>query len=390
MQLTRTPQITRPAGEKHMRVLISGSSGLVGTAITRLLTENGHTVSRLLRHQSHAKISAPTPVEEPPIKSAPVHEIIEASPVEGLPLEAPLVEAPVKELVEVRIEEQVEAPFDVTPEQPAEVEIQAPVPTDVRWDAITNEFDAQAAEGADAVVHLAGASIGGGRWTAARKALLRSSRVEATRHLVNSLSALSAKPRVFVGVSAVGYYGDRGDEKLTDHSGPGSDFLAQICKDWERESNRAAEFGARVVILRFGIILSTRGGALPRILTPIKMFVGGKLGSGQQWMSWVSLDDAAGIIRFALENENVRGPINTVSPYPIRNVDFTKKAAHAVHRPAILPAPAFALRLALGEMADGLLLSSQRALPEKLKTLGYEFQDSDLGFILARLISERK
>jgi uncharacterized protein len=237
---------------------------------------------------------------------------------------------------------------------------------------------------------LAGASIGGGRWTNARKALLRSSRVEATRHLVDSLSSLNAKPKVFVGVSAVGYYGNRGDEKLTDHSGPGADFLAQICKDWERESNCAADFGARVVILRFGIILSTRGGALPRMLTPIKMFVGGKLGSGQQWMSWISLDDAAGIIRFALENESVRGPINTVSPYPIRNVDFTKKAAQATHRPVIFPVPAFALRLVLGEMADGLLLSSQRALPEKLRTLGYKFQDNDLGFALARLISEKK
>jgi uncharacterized protein (TIGR01777 family) len=214
--------------------------------------------------------------------------------------------------------------------------------------------------------------------------------VEATRHLVDSLGALNAKPKIFVGVSAVGYYGDRGDEKLTDHGGPGSDFLAQICKDWERESNRAAEFGARVVILRFGIVLSTRGGALPKMLTPIKMFVGGKIGSGQQWMSWISLDDAAGVIRFVLENESARGPINTVSPSPIRNVDFTKKAARAVHRPAMFPAPAFALRLMLGEMADGLLLSSQRAIPEKLKTLGYGFQDSDLGFTLARLISERK
>ena len=313
---------------------------MVGTTVTRLLTENGHTVSRLLRHQSREKI--------------------------------------------------VEAPLEVVVENSVENEIQAPVPRDVRWDPVTNEFDAQAAEGADAVVHLAGASIGGGQWTAARKALLRSSRVESTRHLVDSLRTLSAKPKVFVGVSAVGYYGNRGDEKLTDHSGPGSDFLAQICKDWERESNRAAEFGARVVILRFGIILSTRGGALPRMLTPIKMFVGGKLGSGQQWMSWISLDDAADVIRFALENENVRGPLNTVSPHPIRNIDFTKKAASAVHRPAIFPAPAFALRLALGEMADGLLLSSQRALPEKLHTLGYEFQDSDLEFTLARLISEKK
>jgi len=311
-----------------MRVLISGSSGLVGTAVTRLLTENGHTVSRLLRPQSKPSASPATEDDA--------------------------------------------------------------VAKDVRWDPIANEFDAQAAEGTDVVVHLAGASIGGGRWANSRKTILRSSRIDATHHLVDSLSALTRKPKVFIGASAIGYYGSRADEKLTDHSGPGGDFLAQTCKDWERESNRAADFGARVVIPRFGIVLSTRGGALPRMLSPIKLFFGGKLGSGQQWMSWISLDDVAGIIRFALENEAVRGPINTVSPYPIRNVEFVKKAARAVHRPAIFPAPAFALRLMLGEMADGLLLSSQRVIPEKLKALGYEFHDADLGFALARLISERK
>jgi uncharacterized protein len=354
--------------KNKMRILISGSSGLVGTALTRLLTENGHIVSRLLRRQSKEKI-------------------IEAPPVEKVPADAPAVD--LQQIVEPSVEPPVEEPVEVAAEAPVDNQIQSHIPKDVRWDPVANEFDAQAAEGTDAVVHLAGASIAG-RWTSARKALLRSSRVEATHHLVDSLSALNAKPKVFVGVSAVGYYGDRGDEKLTDHSGPGADFLARICKDWERESNRAADFGARVAILRFGIILSARGGALPRMLTPIKMFVGGKLGSGEQWMSWISLDDVVGIIRFALENDSVRGPVNTVSPHPIRNVNFTKKAAQAVHRPAILPAPAFALRLILGEMADGLLLSSQRAFPEKLKTLGYEFQDSDLGLTLARLISERK
>ena len=361
-----------------MRVLISGSSGLVGTAITQLLTENGHTISRLLRHKSRVKF-----VEAPPLEERP----IEAPQVDPSSDDAPPIDV---SSIDDQTEESLPAPIEVAVEKSIENETLPTVPRDVRWDPVTNEFDAQAAEGADAVVHLAGASIGDGRWTNARKALLRSSRVESTRHLVDSLRTLSAKPKVFVGVSAVGYYGNRGDEKLTEHSGPGSDFLAQICKDWEHESNRAAEFGARVVILRFGIILSTRGGALPRMLTPIKMFVGGKLGSGQQWMSWISLDDVAKIIQFVLENENVRGPINTVSPYPIRNADFTKKAARAVHRPAVFPAPAFALRLALGEMADGLLLSSQRALPEKLQTLGYKFQDSDLGFTLARLISERK
>lgn len=353
---------------------------MVGTAVTRLLTENGHTVSCLLRRQSKEKLIEPAPPVEKPPADAPSADLLQ------------IVEPSVEAIIQEPAEDSVEPHVEVAVEEPINSDIEVPpqISNNVRWDPVANEFDAQAAEGADAVVHLAGASIGGGRWTNARKALLRSSRVEATHHLVDSLSTLNAKPKVFVGVSAVGYYGNRGDEKLTDHSGPGADFLAQICKDWERESNRAADFGARVAILRFGIILSTHGGALPRMLTPIKLFVGGKLGSGRQWMSWISLDDAAGIIRFALENESVRGPINAVSPYPIRNVDFTKKAAQAVHRPAICPAPAFALRLMLGEMADGLLLSSQRALPEKLKTLRYQFQDSDLGFTLARLISERK
>jgi uncharacterized protein (TIGR01777 family) len=384
---------------------------MVGTAVSRLLADNGYTVSRLLRRQSAGKIVEAPPVEKPveshaaedvesEIQSEAQDEVeneienevqseSEAEPLTDIPDE--MLRGSEGELQsEAQSETQNELQEEAQPEPQSEIRVQAPIPNDVRWDPVADEFDAAAAEGSDAVVHLAGASIGGGRWTTARKALLRSSRVDATRHLVDSLSTLNAKPKIFVGVSAVGYYGDRGDEKLTDHSGPGADFLAQICKDWERESNRAAEFGARVVILRFGIILSTRGGALPKMLTPIKMLVGGKLGSGQQWMSWISLDDVAGVIRFALENENVRGPINTVSPYPIRNVDFTKKAARAVHRPAIFRAPAFALRLMLGEMADGLLLSSQRAIPEKLKTLGYEFKDSDLGFTLARLISERK
>lgn len=307
-----------------MRILMSGSSGLVGTAASRLLIESGHTVSRILRPQSQTNISS---------------ELAEG---------------------------------------------------DVLWNPVENEFDAVAAEGADAVVHLAGASIGDKRWSSARKALLRSSRVEATRHLVGALAALAAKPRVFVSVSAVGYFGDRGDEKLNDYSGPGNDFLAQICRDWEREAGRAAEFGVRVVVLRFGIILSTRGGALPRMLTPIKLFAGGKLGSGQQWMSWISLDEVANIVRFALENEAARGPMNAVSPSPARNVDFIKTAARVLRRPAIFPAPAFALRLALGEMADGLLFSSQRAVPEKLQVLGYEFQDSQLEQTLARIISENK
>jgi uncharacterized protein (TIGR01777 family) len=261
---------------------------------------------------------------------------------------------------------------------------------DVRWDPYSGDFDSQAAEGTDAVIHLAGASIGEGRWTDERKKILRSSRVEATRHLVSSLAALTRRPKIFICASAVGYFGDRGDEKLTDYAGPGSDFLAKLCCDWESEAGRAAEFGARVVMLRFGIVLSTRGGALPRMLLPIKMFAGGRIGTGRQWMSWVSLADAAGAVRFALENKFATGAFNCVAPNPVRNSEFIKTAARALHRPAMFLAPAFAVRLMLGEMADALLLSSQRVMPEKLQYLGYDFGDAELGKALGRIIAEGK
>jgi len=266
----------------------------------------------------------------------------------------------------------------------------AAIEGDVRWDPYSGDFDAQAAEGADAVIHLAGASIGESRWTDERKKILRASRVDATKHLIGALSALSSPPKVFVSASAIGYFGDRGDQKLTDHSGPGSDFLAKLSCDWEREAGHAAEFGARVVMLRFGIVLSTRGGALPRMVLPIKMFVGGRLGSGKQWMSWITLADVVGAVRFALENKFASGAFNVVAPNPARNAEFIKTAARVLHRPAIFPAPAFALRLMLGEMADALLLSSQRVVPEKLQYLGYEFGDTELGKALRSTIAEGK
>jgi uncharacterized protein (TIGR01777 family) len=303
-----------------VRILISGSSGLIGSAVAQTLAEQGHTVSRLLRPQT--RVAA----------------------IEG----------------------------------------------DVRWDPYSGDFDSQAAEGADAVIHLAGASIGEGRWTDERKVVLRTSRVEATKHLVTALAALSSGPRIFICASAVGYFGDRGDEKLTDHAGPGNDFLAKLSCDWEQEAGRAAEFGARAVMLRFGIVLSTRGGALPRMMTPIKMFVGGRIGSGKQWISWITLADLVGAVQFALENRFATGAFNCVAPEPVRNSEFIKATACALHRPAIFPAPAFALRLMLGEMADALLLSSQRAIPDKLQLLGYEFGDADLGKALARIIAEGK
>jgi uncharacterized protein (TIGR01777 family) len=259
----------------------------------------------------------------------------------------------------------------------------------VRWDPVAGHFDATAAEGADALVHLAGASIAGGRWNVARKNLLRTSRIEATRHLIGSLSKLQHPPRVIVASSATGYYGNRGDETLTETSAPGNDFLSALCREWEAEAARGTEFGARVVMLRFGIILAAHGGALPRMALPIKLGVGGRLGSGRQWMSWLTLAEAVGTIRFALTNSALTGPANAVSPNPVRNADFTRVLAKTLHRPALFPAPAFALRLALGEMADALLLVSQRVKPAKLEQTGYRFVQPELGPALAEVFRKQ-
>ncbi len=255
----------------------------------------------------------------------------------------------------------------------------------VRWDPVRGEFDAVAAEGADALVHLAGASIADGRWNAARKILLRTSRIEATRHLIGALSKLQRPPRVIVASSAIGYYGNRGDETLTESSAPGGDFLSALCREWEVETARGTEFSARVVMLRFGVILAAHGGALPRMALPFKMGAGGRLGSGRQWMSWLTLPEAVGMIRFALSNSGLVGPANAVAPKPIQNADFTRILAKTLHRPALFPAPAFALRLALGEMADALLLVSQRVKPSKLEQAGYQFAQPELAAALTAI-----
>ena len=244
--------------------------------------------------------------------------------------------------------------------------------TSIRWDPAAGALDS-GAEGADAIVHLAGASIGEGRWTEGRKRVLRESRVEATRQLVSALRKLRRPPRIFVAASAVGFYGDRSDEILSETTSPGSDFLATLTRDWEAESDAAAAFGARVVLLRFGVILARRGGALPRIVFPFSVGAGGPIGSGKQWMSWITLEDAVSIIYFALRTDSMRGPVNAVAPSPVRNADFGRVLGHVLHRPAFVRTPSFVLRLALGEMADALLLSSQRAIPERLGRLGYKF-----------------
>ncbi len=295
-----------------MRILISGSTGFLGTSLIGALESQGHTIARLVRPETASRA------------------------VTGAPAQS------------------------------------------IRWDPVTEQFDAAAAEGADALVHLAGAPIAGRRWNASRKNLLRSSRIAATRHLIAALSKLQRPPRVIAAASGIGYYGNRGDEILTETSPSGNDFLSALCREWEAETARGTEFGARVVSLRFGIILAAHGGALPRMMTPIQLCVGGRLGSGKQWMSWLTLEETVRIIQFALTSAGLTGPVNAVTPNPAQNAEFTRILAKTLHRPALFPAPAFALRLALGEMADALLLASQRAMPSKLSASGYQFLQPDL------------
>jgi uncharacterized protein (TIGR01777 family) len=307
-----------------MRILVSGSTGFLGTALIETLEKEGHTIARLVRPETGRGKAGGAPGQT------------------------------------------------------------------VQWDPVAGEFDATAAEGADALVHLAGASIAGGRWNVSRKKLLRTSRIDATRHLMGALSKLQRPPRVIVAASAIGYYGDRGDETLTETSAPGGDFLAAACREWEAETARGAEFGARIVNLRFGIILAAHGGALPQMALPFKFGVGGRIGSGRQWISWLTLAEAVAIIQFAMANSQLAGPANAVTPNPVQNLEFTRVLAKTLHRPALFPAPAFVLRLALGEMAGALLLSSQRVMPSKIEQCGYRFAYPDLARALGEIYPEVK
>lgn len=233
-------------------------------------------------------------------------------------------------------------------------------------------------EGLEAVIHLAGENIAGLRWTEEKKREIRESRVKGTHNLVNTLAGLEKKPRVFIAASAMGFYGDRGAEIVTETSKPGDNFLADVAKEWEMESRRAEDSGIRTVLLRTAIVLSKDGGALATMLTPFKFGVGGVVGSGKQWMSWISLEDVVGIINFAIENENLRGAINVASPNPVTNEEFTKTMGDVLYRPTILPLPEFAVNLMFGEMGDTLLLNSTRVDPRRLKDAGYEFKFPDL------------
>jgi hypothetical protein len=253
---------------------------------------------------------------------------------------------------------------------------------DVRWDPSAPQgapragaVDTGALAGFGAVVHLAGESISG-RWTRAKKARILDSRVQGTQALCKALAALdaAARPAVLVSASAIGYYGDRGDELLAEDAGPGKMFLSGVCGQWEAATAPAAEAGIRVANTRFGVVLSARGGALREMLTPFRMGLGGRVGSGRQYMSWIELSDAVAAIRWILDHAALAGPVNVASPNPVTNAEFAAALGRALHRPALLPTPAFALRLAFGQMADELLLASTRTVPRKLLDSGFKFR----------------
>lgn len=288
-----------------MKILISGSHGLVGQALIKSLEPEGHEISHLVR-------------------SAPRSE------------------------------------------------------SEVEWSPDRYSIQLARIEGFDAVVHLAGESIAEGRWTDEKKKRIRESRAKGTQLLSDALANLSDPPKVLISASAIGYYGNRGDEILTESSASGNDFLADVCVEWEKATAHAIEKGIRVVNSRFGIILDANGGALAKMLPLFRMGVGGKIGSGKQWMSWITLDDVVGALKFALTNETLSGPVNFVAPNPVTNAEFTKALGHALSRPTIFPIPAFGVRLMFGEMADALLLGGQRVEPARLTSAGYQFKYSQL------------
>ena len=298
-----------------MRILITGSSGLIGSVLIQLLKGQGHQVVRLVRRT-------------------------------------------------------------VALGEDAAV-----------WDPAAGKLETSALEQTDAVIHLAGENIGAAHWNDKRKERMRESRVGGTRLLSESLAQLAVTPRVLVSASAVGYYGSRGDDVLTEDSQPGADFLAEVCRDWESATEPARQKGVRVVNLRIGMVLSAKGGALPAMLPPFKAGVGGKLGDGRQFVSWIAIDDLTRAISHAISTESLSGPVNAVSPNPVRNVEMTKALGKVLRRPTFFSVPAFALRLLLGEMADALLLSSQRAQPRRLLDTGFTFQFPDFELTLRQLLS---
>jgi uncharacterized protein (TIGR01777 family) len=299
-----------------MKIVVSGSSGLVGTALVVRLTKTGHEVVRLVRSDRGTGAAGT-----------------------------------------------------------------------IHWSPETGEIDTAACERVDAVVHLAGKNIAEKRWTPRVKQELVDSRVKSTRLLCEAMASCERPPRTIVMASATGYYGDRGDEVLREDAGPGRGFLADLCRQWEAAAQPARDKGIRVVILRTGVVLSRKGGALAKLVPSFRLGMGGRLGPGTQYMSWVTLDDLVHIYQFALETTSISGAVNAVSPHAVTNRQFTRALGKALHRPAVLAVPAAVLRMAVGEMADEMLLSSARVVPQALEKHGFQFSHPDIGTALASLFA---
>ena len=255
----------------------------------------------------------------------------------------------------------------------------------VQWDGRTAEGWGSLLDGDTAIVHLAGESIAEGRWTSEKKRRIRDSRVESGKAVLEAIRRAKDRPRVLLQGSAVGYYGPCGDEVVTEHHPPGGDFLARTCLEWEASTAEAETLGVRRALLRTGVVLSPRGGALPKMALPFRLGAGGPLGNGRQWFPWIHIADEAGAIRFLLEREDASGPFNLAAPDPLRNRDFTRELGRVLRRPSLFPAPGFALRTVLGEMAD-MLLNGQRAVPQRLAEAGYVFRHPEAGPALRNLL----
>lgn len=261
-----------------------------------------------------------------------------------------------------------------------------PKGSDVQWDPMRAVLDAAALEGTDVVVHLAGEPLADGRWNAAKKRRIVESRENGTRLIAGTLAGMSRPPRALLSASAIGIYGSRNDEVLVESSPAGAGFLADVCRRWENATELAERAGIRVVHLRIGLVLDPAGGALKAMLPVFRLGLGGRLGSGRQWMSWITLADTIRAIEHIIERGDVAGPVNVIGPSPATNAGFTRALGRALHRPAMLPAPAWALRLAAGEMADEAVLASARAVPERLTTSGFVHADGDLDAALAAML----
>jgi len=259
---------------------------------------------------------------------------------------------------------------------------------EIPWDPSSRKLNMQALEGLDAVVHLAGESLSTGRWTAEKKRRIRESRTQGTQFLAQSLSRLFDPPKVLVSASAIGLYGDRGDERLDEESEPGTGFLPDVCREWEAATEAAVIRGIRVVIPRLGMVLSSKGGALPMMLPVFRFGAGGRIGNGRQYMSWIAIDDLVGVIDHLLRNVSLHGPVNAVSPNPVTNREFTEILARVFSRPAWFALPSFAARIAFGQMASEVLLASARVAPTQLAETGYKFMFPDLEDALRHVLQK--